>query len=207
MSGKLIGLALLVLLPVAVVHELATDEPVPPRVTAGTLKVAAESHADTYQRDAFGQPWKDIDHDGCSQREDVLARDLTGVTRRGRCVIVAGHLVDPYTGKLVDFTKADASAVQIDHRVALSEAWRSGAWAWTPAQREAFANDLGNLIATSGPVNQAKSDYDATEWQPDGVEARCTFARAVEATKVRYGLAADVDEARALRRMLSGCRS
>jgi len=173
--------------------------------TLGALKVAAESHQSSYRRDAFGQRWKDVDHNGCGQRDDILTRDLKGVQKRGRCVVVAGVLVDPYTGEQVRFTKADADAVQIDHRVALSEAWRSGAWAWTPAQREAFANDGLNLAASKGSVNQGKGDDDAAHWLPVGPSRQCVFARHVVEVKVRYRLTVDPDEATALRRALALC--
>jgi hypothetical protein len=171
----------------------------------GALKVAAESHQTGYRRTAFGQRWKDVDRNGCGQRDDVLARDLKSVQKRGRCVVVAGVLVDPYTGEQVRFTKADANAVQIDHRVALAEAWRSGAWTWTPARREAFANDEVNLVASKGSVNQGKGDDDAAHWLPVGPSRQCLFARQVVAVKAKYALTVDPDEATALRRALALC--
>lgn len=180
----------------------ASPTPVP---SLGALKVAPESHQSSYQRDAFGQRWKDVDRNGCGQRDDVLARDLQDVRKRGRCVVVAGVLVDPYTGEQVRFAKADANAVQIDHRVALAEAWRSGAWAWPPAQRELFANDPVNLAASKGSVNQGKGDDDAAHWLPVGPPRQCVFAQRVVAVKTKYGLTVDPDEATALRRALALC--
>jgi hypothetical protein len=179
--------------------------PLAPPAALGQLRVAPESHADSYERDAFGQSWKDIDRNGCGQRDDVLARDLSDVRKRNRCVVVAGTLVDPYTGQRVTFAKADAQKVQIDHRVALAEAWRSGAWQWTGERREQFANDLNNLAASEGSVNQGKGDDDAARWLPVGPARQCTFARQVVTIKVYYGLTADQDEATALRRALGVC--
>jgi hypothetical protein len=169
------------------------------------VTVAAEAHADTYQRTAFGQRWRDTDRNGCGQRDDVLARDLTGITRRGRCVVVAGALVDPYTGQQVTFVKARASEVQIDHVVALAEAWRSGAWSWTPDRREAYANDLTVLQASAGRVNQAKGDADAAGWSPDGGVRRCRYAGMVVQVKARWGLTADPVEVDALAAMIRDC--
>jgi hypothetical protein len=179
--------------------------PLAPPSALGDLAVAPESHARSYERDAFGQSWKDVDRNGCGQRDDVLARDLTDVRKRTRCVVVAGNLTDPYTGARVPFRKEDAQQVQIDHRVALGEAWRSGAWRWTAAQREQFANDLRNLAAAKGSVNQGKGDDDASRWLPVGPVRQCTFARQVITVKKIYGLAVDPQEATALRRALGGC--
>ncbi len=183
----------------------ASAGPLAPPAALGDLAVAPESHAGSYERDAFGQRWKDVDRNGCGQRDDVLARDLTGVQRRSRCVVVAGTLTDPYTGARVTFAKADAEKVQIDHRVALAEAWRSGAWQWAAARREVFANDLRNLAAAAGSVNQGKGDDDAARWLPVGPARQCTFARQVIAVKKAYALAVDPQEATALRRALGGC--
>ena len=169
------------------------------------LAVAPESHAEGYRRDAFGRRWKDVDRNGCGQRDDVLARDLTGVRKRSRCVVVAGTLTDPYSGTRVAFAKADAQKVQIDHRVALAEAWRSGAWQWTAARREQFANDLTNLAAAAAAVNQGKGDDDAARWLPVGPARQCAFARHVISVKLAYQLTVDPQEATALRRALGGC--
>jgi hypothetical protein len=169
------------------------------------LQVRAETSGREYERAAFGQPWRDVDHNGCSQRDDVLARDLTQVIKRGRCVVMSGRLIDPYTGRAVTFSKAKASAVQIDHVVALAEAWRSGASRWTPSQREAFANDVQVLAATSGPVNQAKSDKDAAEWTPIGAARRCAYARRVVTIKTRYTLSVDQAEKTRLAAFLRAC--
>jgi hypothetical protein len=179
--------------------------PLAPPAALGDLTVAPESHEQSYARDAFGQRWKDVDRNGCGQRDDVLARDLTDVRKRSRCVVVAGNLTDPYTGARVRFDKADAGKVQIDHRVALAEAWRSGAWQWAAARREQFANDLRNLAASDGQVNQSKGDDDASRWLPEGAARQCTFARQVIAVKAAYRLSVDPAEATALRRALGSC--
>lgn len=169
------------------------------------LTVASEAHAATYERGAFGQRWRDIDRNGCGQRDDVLLRDLTDVTTRGRCVVTAGTFTDPYTGATVVFSKRRASDVHIDHVVALAEAWRSGAWEWAPSRREVFANDPANLAAASASVNMAKADDDASGWLPADPGRACVYARRVLHVKAAYGLSADPAEAAALRGALTTC--
>jgi hypothetical protein len=200
------ALSVLVLGACDVQVQLDGPDPSPtPAASLGALRIAPESHQSSYRRAAFGQRWKDVDRNGCGQRDDILTRDLKGVQKRGRCVVVAGLLVDPYTGEQVRFAKADANAVQIDHRVALAEAWRSGASTWTPAQRELFANDRVNLAASKGSVNQGKGDDDAAHWLPVGPTRQCVFAQHVVEVKTKYRLTVDPDEATALRRALALC--
>jgi hypothetical protein len=111
----------------------------------------------------------------------------------------------PYTGEAVVFAKADAGRVDIDHVVALAEAWRTGAALWTPADRVRYANDPRNLAAASAAVNSAKGDKDAADWSPDGADRRCAYARRVVAVKTTYDLTVDVDERTALAGMLGDC--
>jgi hypothetical protein len=169
------------------------------------LTIAAESHQDSYERDAFGSRWKDIDRNGCGQRNDVLARDLTGVRRQGDCVVLSGTLTDPYTGQRVSFSKSRATEVQVDHIVPLADAWRSGAWAWTDERRERFANDLTELQASSAESNRDKSDHDAATWAPDGAARACTWAQQVVEIKARWELSVDRAEAEAITELLDGC--
>ncbi|MDQ1295585.1 MAG: hypothetical protein QG608_3470 [Actinomycetota bacterium] len=170
------------------------------------LPTSEESHATDYDRDSFGRRWADIDGNGCGQRDDVLARDLTNVrTKEGACTVLSGRLVDPWTGTEVAFTKTEPAKVQIDHVVALAEAWRSGAWAWTDVQRERYANDLSVLVATEGKVNRDKSDKDAATWSPVGASRACVYARHVVDLKTVFGLSVDRAERTALRRHLESC--
>jgi hypothetical protein len=179
------------------------------------LPIAPKGSLAGYDRDCgtgagcvFGPAWADVDHDGCDQRNDVLHRDLTAIRVRpgtSGCVVVAGTLVDPYTGATVPFTKARASEVQIDHVVPLAAAWAQGAAGWTGRQRAAFANDLGNLMATEAGPNEAKGDGTADEWLPPDPAYRCAYARIVVTVKHRYGLSVTPAEATALREQLAGC--
>lgn len=182
-----------------------STETTPGRAGLAGLVVAAETHADTYQRSQFGQRWKDTDHNGCRQRDDILARDLHDVRHRGHCTVIAGTLTDPYDGRHVTFTKTRATNVQIDHIVALADAWRSGAWSWTPDRREALANDPNELQASAATTNQAKSDHDAATWQPADPTRACAWARQVIQIKTHWGLTADPAEADALATILNTC--
>jgi hypothetical protein len=179
------------------------------------LPVAAKGSLAGYERDCgqgsgcvFGPAWADVDHNGCDQRNDVLHRDLTGIeVRPGTrgCVVVAGTLADPYTGTTVTFAKARASEVQIDHVVPLAAAWTQGAASWDTGRREAFANDLGNLVATEAGPNESKGDDTADEWLPPNARYGCAYARIVVTVKHRYGLSVTAPEAAALRRLLAAC--
>lgn len=165
-----------------------------------------------YARTSFGGSWADSDGNGCNQRDDVLLRDAVEVRTRpqGRCDhdVLAGTWVDPYTGRRLVFTDLkeprQAQAIQIDHVVPLSEAWRSGASGWSPDRRRVFANDLGNLLAVDGPTNMSKSDDDPAGWRPrKGFQ--CAYAARWIETKARWSLAADDSERRALEEMLGYC--
>ncbi|WP_202874526.1 HNH endonuclease family protein [Kribbella albertanoniae] len=138
-----------------------------------------------YRRDQFGRAWSDDHsglggHNGCDTRNDVLAAQLQAPEYRGksRCVVIAGTLLtDPYTGKRLEFRKAKASEIQIDHIYPLSRAWDMGASRWPQQRRVDFANDEAmNLIAVDGPANASKGDSGPGEWLPINRNYRCTYA-------------------------------
>lgn len=156
----------------------------------------------------FGQAWEDVDRNGCSTRDDILARDLTGVVRRGRCTVLSGTLDDPYTGRRIAFQRGpDTSArVQIDHVVALMDAWQTGAQSLSAEQRLHLANDPLNLVAVDGPTNQSKGAGDAATWLPPAKGFRCEYAARQVAVKARYALWVAPAERTALERILTTCR-
>lgn len=123
-------------------------------------------------------------------REDILARDLTDVayvTRNG-CKVKSGVLNDPYTGKVIHFTRGQntSAAVQIDHVVALQNAWQSGAKDWNARKRMQFANDPYNLLAVDGPANQGKGSASAAYWLPTNASYRCDYvARQIGERQIR----------------------
>ena len=162
-----------------------------------------------YARAQFGGRWPDVDGNGCDTRNDILVRDLTRVRFRSGsdCVVATGRLLDPYTGATVAFVRgaATSSAVQIDHVVALGDAWQKGAQRWTAATREAFANDPLNLLAVGGSVIQRKGDGDAATWLPPRTSYRCAYVARQIAVKTRYRLAVTAAERDAMQRVLARC--
>ncbi|TQJ06970.1 uncharacterized protein DUF1524 [Lapillicoccus jejuensis] len=163
-----------------------------------------------YDRAAFGPAWKDVDRNGCDTRNDVLGRDLLGTEPKAGthgCVVLRGELDDPYTGERVDFVRGSGTSakVQVDHVVALGDAWQKGAQQWSPARREAFANDPLELLATSGAVNQAKGDGDAATWLPPRKAFRCAYVARQVAVKAAYRLTVTAAERDAIARVLQSC--
>jgi hypothetical protein len=139
----------------------------------------------------------------CNTRETVLQRDGEGVKVDAKCAATSGSWYSPYDGA----TWTLASDLDIDHMVPLAQAWRSGANAWTTAQRRKFANDLesSQLWAVTDNVNQAKGDKDPAQWQPPLASFRCTYAESWIDVKYRYSLAADAAEKAALEKLLDAC--
>lgn len=171
------------------------------------LPVKGRAPQTGYSRDAFGQRWADVDRDGCDQRNQVLARDLGAVSRRGRCVVLTGTLHDPYTGKTIAFVRGNTTSddVQIDHVVALSDAWQTGAQGLDPAARERFANDPVNLLAVDGHTNMSKGDADAASWLPPNKVYRCAYVARQVVVKAKYRLWVTAAERDAVARVLTGC--
>ena len=199
------------LLLVLVVPLVVPAEPAP-RPSAdtvlATLAVKGRAPKTGYSREQFGPAWADVDRNGCDTRDDVLNRDLDDKQWRPGthgCVVVAGRLVDPYTGRLIVFAKADAEAVQIDHVVSLSDAWQKGAAGWSSSRRRAFANDRLNLLAVDGPTNAQKSDGDTATWLPPRKSYRCRFVARQVAVKARWRLWITQAEHDAMARVLSRC--
>ncbi|MQY07578.1 HNH endonuclease family protein [Actinomadura macrotermitis] len=168
------------------------------------LRVGAEGAGTGYTRRQFGVAWKDTDHNGCGQRDDVLARDLKDVEKRGRCIVVAGKLNDPYSGKDIAFTKAKAMEVQIDHVYPLALAWRMGASKWPADRREQFANDRDNLLAVWGVPNRQKSDSGPGEWKPQKAFQCAYGVKYVEVAK-KYELPVTRADHDALQDFLGHC--
>lgn len=168
------------------------------------LRVAGEGSGSGYRRDRFGVRWKDTDHNGCDQRNDVLARDLVEVSKRGRCIVISGLLHDPYSGKDITFDKSDAAEVQIDHLYPLALAWRMGADEWAEDRRESFANDHDNLLAVWGTPNRQKSDSGPGEWKPQKA-FQCTYAMRYVAVALEYRLPVNRADHDALAGFLDRC--
>ncbi|WP_258802444.1 HNH endonuclease family protein [Pseudarthrobacter sp. NS4] len=173
------------------------------------LAVKGRAGKDNYHREAFGQAWLDVDRNGCDTRNDILRRDLAGVvfTEGSNCGIAAGRFHEPYTAQHVDFRRGSESsrAVQIDHVVALADAWQKGAQHLTPSQRQSLANDPLNLIAADGPANQQKGAADAATWLPKNKTIRCHYVARQISVKAAYSLWVTEAEKDAMRRVLGSC--
>ncbi|MGO4236493.1 GmrSD restriction endonuclease domain-containing protein [Pseudarthrobacter sp. YAF2] len=174
-----------------------------------TLPIKGRAPKTGYDRAQFGQAWADVDRNGCDTRNDILKRDLTGITYTNSvpCKVQSGTLADPYTGTTISFLRGSATstAVQIDHVVALSDAWQKGAQQLTAEQRTAFANDPLNLQATDGPTNQQKGDGDAATWLPPNKGFRCEYVGRQISVKATYGLWVTQAEHDAMARILGDC--
>ena len=155
----------------------------------------------------FGPAWKDVDHNGCDTRNDILLRDLSTslVAGRNSCVVIAGKLADPYSGKWIDFRKEEASKVQIDHVVSLENAWQSGAYNLSKETREALANDPDNLLAVNGHDNMVKGSKSADQWMPPNSTYACAYASKQVQIKTRYTLTVTTPEKQALADALATC--
>lgn len=162
-----------------------------------------------YDRDSFGFRQTDDDGNGCDVREDVLARDLTDVQYKNSrsCQVASGTLDDPYTGQTIQFVRGvkTSSVVQIDHVVALENAWQSGANMWDHAKLYQFGNDMYNLLAVDGPANQQKGSASAAYWLPTNSEYRCDYVARQIGVKDKYGLTVTTQEKRAMLSVLHGC--
>jgi Protein of unknown function (DUF1524)/Protein of unknown function (DUF2510) len=155
----------------------------------------------------FGAAWLDEDHNGCDTRNDILSRDLTKITKSGVCKVVTGVLVSPYTGSTISFLRGEKTSalVQIDHLVALGDAWETGAQALSQAQRETLANDPLELMAVDGRSNDVKGDKDASQWLPPNAAFDCTYVARQISVKVTYSLWVTPAEHSAMASVLSKC--
>jgi hypothetical protein len=164
-----------------------------------------------YTRGEFGPAWADTDRNGCDTRNDILARDLTNETfKQGtiNCVVMTGTLADKYTGTTITFRRGldTSSDVQIDHIVALSDAWQKGAQQLSADQRKELANDPLNLMAADGPTNGAKGDKDAATWLPPNKAFRCEYVTRQTTVKAKYALWVTQAEHDAIVGILEGCK-
>jgi len=180
-----------------------------PKATTILAKLAIKGRAPKtgYDRALFSDGWGDIGN--CDTRNYILARDLKSITWRTSpdCTVATGILKDPYTGKVINFVRGVGTsiAVQIDHVVAVSDAWQKGAQKLTSVQRYNFYNDPLNLLAVDGPTNGQKSDSDAASWLPPQKSFRCSYVARQIAVKYKYRLWVTQAERDAMARVLKTC--
>lgn len=194
-------------------YQSAPTTPVIPSVQTGgeaaealdTLQVKGRAPKTGYERSQFGDGWQTLD--GCDTRNLILRRDLVNTIINSQCQVVTGVLHDPYTGKTIQFARGETSsqAVQIDHVVALSDAWQKGAQQLPYSERVSLANDPLELLAVDGPANQQKGDGDAATWLPPSKPFRCQYVARQIAVKQKYRLWVTQAEKDAMNRILAAC--
>ncbi|KAI9893683.1 MAG: hypothetical protein M1814_005898 [Vezdaea aestivalis] len=197
------------LLPLLPLLALASPIPTPPNIPSSTtartllsgLTVAPQGSQNGYSRSLF--PHWITQSGACDTREVVLKRDGTTVVQSSTCKATSGTWRSPYDGA----TWTSADDIQIDHLVPLSNAWKSGASAWTTDRRRVFANDLTNpqLVAVTGRVNESKGDDGPEEWKPPLSSYYCTYASMWVKVKDFYDLTITSAEKAALSQMLNTC--
>lgn len=175
----------------------------PLRTAVSQLPVATEVRTG-YKRDLFPH-WIDADGDGCNTRYEVLIAEAVSAPSVGSgCKLTGGRWYSYYDNAYW----TQPADVDIDHMVALAEAWDSGARNWTTTRRRAFANDLGDyrsLVAVTDNVNQSKGDRDPAEWMPPYASARCRYIQEWVAVKIRWRLTVNTAEKSALTNWANSC--
>jgi hypothetical protein len=145
----------------------------------------------------------DVPDPSCDVRQAALIRDGENVEVGNDCAVLSGTWVDPYTGR----TLTDPLEIEIDHVVALANAWRSGASSWDDELRERFANDPDVLLSVEAATNQAKSASGPEEWKPPDEDAWCDYSARWITIKAEYDLSVNEQEKEALEQMLATCTS
>ena len=182
-----------------------SNEPLATTILA-KLPIKGRAPSTGYSREKFGGAW--ANEGTCTMRDKILARDLTNVKfKNDTCEVASGVLRDPYTGKTINFKRGveTSSSVQIDHVVAIGNAWQTGAQQLSRNQREQLYNDPLELLAVDGPSNTQKSDSDAATWLPSNKVFRCEYVARQIAVKQKYSLWITRSEHDAMAQILSTC--
>jgi len=169
-----------------------------------TLAVKGRAPKTGYDREQFGGDWVSVD--GCDVRQRVLRRDLRreALAPGSTCEVQAGVLADPYTATAIEYVSGEP-VVDIDHVVALGDAWQKGAQQLPYARRVELANDPLNLLAVDASANRQKGDADAATWLPANTAFRCAYVARQIAVKRRYRAWVTPAERDAIRRVLARC--
>ena len=176
-------------------------------VALKSLTIKGRAPKTAYSRAQFGAGWTTTG--GCDTRNVILRRDLTGISPDKGCIVISGSLADPYTGRTIRFLRgaSTSSDVQIDHVVALSNAWQTGAQQLSQDRRIELANDSLELLAVDGPTNIQKSDGDAATWLPPNKAYRCQYVARQIAVKLKYQLWLTAAESETMATTLQTCPS
>jgi len=171
-----------------------------------SLSVKGRAAKTGYTRAQF-PTWSDLNRNGCDTRNEILNRDLTKVLFKAGtkdCKVTSGSLLDPYSGKVITFSSTK-STIDIDHVVALSNAWQTGAAYFDKTKRQLIANDPLNLLAVDFSLNRQKGDGDAATWLPPLKSYRCDYVARQIAVKAKYGLWVTQPEKIAIIKLLEKC--
>lgn len=168
------------------------------------LEVKGRAPKTGYRREEFYDGWPIVD--GCSLRQKILKREFGDSAVLDGCNVVAGEYDEPYTGEhRVLANKSEVGRIQIDHVVALSDAWQKGAQYMTSEERFAIATDPLNLLAVDGKANEQKSDGDAATWLPKNKGFRCQYVARQISVKYKYALWLAAAEKEAMAKILANC--
>jgi hypothetical protein len=184
----------------------AQAAPIDALAALNNLEVKGRAPKTGYARSQFPH-WSDPDRNGCDARNDTLKRDLTNITYKvgtRDCKVIAGQLLDPFSGKVITFSTTKV-VIDIDHVVALSNAWQTGAAYFDKNKRSQIANDPLNLLAVDSKLNRQKGDGDAATWLPPSKAFRCEYVARQVAVKAKYGLWVTQPEKVAIDKILSTC--
>lgn len=187
--------------------QLAASVPKDSAIQAlGELAIKGRAPMTGYSRQQFGGEW--ANEGTCNMRDLILARDMTAVVDKpNSCEVETGTLNDPYIGQTIHFQRGQgtSNAIQIDHVVAIGDAWQKGAQQISLASREQLYNDPLELLAVDGPANEQKGDGDAATWLPPNKAYRCRYVARQIAVKAKYSLWVTPAEHDAMARILSSC--
>ena len=202
---RIVVIALLLSLLPAINSQAATTDAL---TALNKLEVKGRAPKTGYTRSQFPH-WSDPDRNGCDARNDILKRDLTDIAYKAGtrdCKVIAGQLLDPFSGKVITFSPTKV-VIDIDHVVALSNAWQTGAAYFDKAVRTQIANDPLNLLAVDSKLNRQKGDGDAATWLPPNKSFRCEYVAKQIAVKTKYKLWVTSTEKEAIIRVLSVCNN
>lgn len=169
------------------------------------LEVKGRAPKTGYSREEFYGGWPTVD--GCSLRQKIIRREFGESATLNGCDVVAGEFDEPYTGEHMVFTTREqiSKGIQIDHVVALSDAWQKGAKYFDYDTRNKIATDPLNLLAVDASANEKKSDGDAATWLPSNKKFRCQYVARQVSVKHKYGLWMTEAEKEAIKRILQQC--
>ena len=170
-----------------------------------TLEIKGRAPKTGYSREEFYKTWPIVD--GCNLRQRIIKREFGDSAVLDGCTVIAGEYEEPYTGEIKKFNSREeiSKGIQIDHVVALSDAWQKGAQYFGAEERYKIATDPLNLLAVDASANQKKSDGDAATWLPPNKKFRCQYVARQVSVKAKYHLWVTEAEKNAIRDILVTC--